>query len=69
MEVIIYLPDTAETGEELKRTVTRVQAELAAGFIHNLSCSDQQKCEIMKSIITEGYRYISSQSENHKTLT
>ena len=55
----MHLPDTVEAGEELKRTVARVQADLAADFIHNLPCSEQQKCDLIKSIVAEGYRYIS----------
>lgn len=65
MEVIVHLPDTAEAGEELIRTVTRVHADLVAGFIHTLPCTGTQKCEIIKSILAQEYGSKASKHENH----
>ena len=52
MEVIVHYPELEEA-EELSGKIARVHAELVAGLVYSLPCSDRQLCEMLHSVIEE----------------
>lgn len=53
MEAIVHYPELEEAGEELSRKIAGVHAELVAGLVYSLPCSDRQLCELLHSVIEE----------------
>lgn len=56
MEVIIHYPKEKEALDELKELMAMVHADLAASLVHNLSCSEEQKCTLLKLISDECHK-------------